>query len=541
MTARLIAGLITITIGVSYLFPASAAEAAASPSSVIQPGLWESRRGAAKETLSPVQSLAPTQSLLQTPDPVSAGFLPAPLRDIPYKHGDIVKVNLAKNPRAPFVLLVQDARKAERVQRSIAGSLAHIQSRMKGQRLLVGLEGFEGAYDLNLYRAQRKNLAQREVWDELVAKSLISGAEYFGLTADNEPVLWGAETGDLYKASFDAFQYGPEAEKDAQRWIASMRSDLDQVKALIFPDDLMKLDRLNVRYESGEISLSDYLKFFSRLPDVGAGKYPEVEKYLALMQAEKGMDVKKVEEDRARLMKHFSTALNAPELKQLVEMSFAHRVGRIGAAQYYGYLRSLMTVSRAEAKRFPELNNYIQYALMSERINPAALSENVRALRDACIARLAKTPTQREAAALTAALSTVQKLVAQSLTAGEWSEYSRSQEQARQLPVSVLLLKERVERMFRGSSSVKTGSKSAAKKPGVSNLSGYNELLSAYEGFYGAAQPRKKALADNFVRQVRQQPGAEVSVMIAGGFHSAQLSEELESRGVSYAVFRPRF
>ncbi len=520
----------------AHAAPVSAAPVA-QPAPSVQPGLWESRRSAAQDLLAPSQPQIPTSVLLQTPDAVSAGFLPDPLRALPYKHGEIVKVGVSQSPNAPFVLLVQDARKSASAQRSIAGVLNHIQARMKSQRLFVGLEGFEGAYDINLYRAQRANLAQREVWNELIDKSLISGAEYFGLIADNEPVLWGAENAALYKQSFDAFQYGAEAEKDARRWIETVRADLDRVKSLTFGDELFQLDSLSAKFEAGEAGPAEILKFLRGMPEVSSGKYPEVEKYLALMQAEKEFSVNKVKEERDRVMKDLTDRLSRPELQQLLDLSFAHRVGGIGAGQYYAHLKVLLLAAGLKMSQYPAFSNYVQYALMSERIHPAVLSAGIRSLVNACSARLAATADQRQAVELTAQLRKVQKLVSLELSAEEWGEYQRSKEKISQLPVAAVLLKYNVERRYRGLAAL---SRERSKKPSIVNLSGYTELLSAYEGFYAAAQPRKQALAENFVREIRGRARAEVSVLVTGGFHTAALAEALEARGISYAIFRPR-
>ncbi len=544
ISARIDAGIlksiIVISLSLSALVPA--AHAAPVAQSGLQPGLWENRRAAVKDLLAPSISIPASSlnsaSVLPQDLKGAAGFLPTPLHNLPFQYGEIVEVNVSHRPEAPFVLLVQDARKSVAAQRGIAGALTHIQSHMEAQRLFVGLEGFEGRYDINLYRAQRDNLAQREVWNELLGKSLISGAEYFGLTAKNEPILWGSENNELYKKSFDAFQYGPETEKDARRWIEAMRADLERVKMLIYGDELLQLDALTARFESGEAGPGELLKFLKGMPEISKGKYPEIEKYLALMQAEKEFGAEKVKAEREKIMKALASKLKPADLQQLVELSFAYRVGRIGAVPYNAYIKSKIQSAGLDLKQYPAFSGYMQYSLMAERINPNALTAGIRSLAGACAARLATTADQRQAVELTSLVRKVQKLVTLGFTAEEWQDYNRSREKIAQLPVSVLILRDNVERRYRGLASLPRNA--AAKKPAVSNLSGYAELLAAYEGFYAAIAPRRQALVHNFTREVSQQAPAELSVLVTGGYHTAAIAESLAARGISYAIFRPR-
>ncbi len=498
-----------------------------------------------------LQSQATARAKSAPADSLS-GILPAPLRGLPYSCGEIVKVNLSKDADAPFVFLIQDASKTNEAQRSIVGALSHIQAEMNGSSLLIGVEGSKGAFDTNQYRAQKSARAQREVWETLMNKSLISGAEYFSLTADKAPLLWGVEDESLYLNSIAADLHGSQAKEEALAWIGRMNADLNDVKSRIFDQDVRRFDELSRKFEQRQIGLTEYLKYFNGSIEINSGKYPEIEKYFALLQIEMDLDFKKVGESRGRLIKTLASKLKPGELQWLLEMSVAYRLGRVSYSQYYAFLKNLMSTAGVQINQYPDFYDYIYYVFMAEKINLPELSVNIIALKNATIERLSQTPGQREAFALSEALEKVEKLMNRELTPDEWAAYNRSQEKMHQLPVSILLLKERVDTQFDSiaklvvtqpvknfSRAVMAVSPAPKNQPRDKDLNAYSRLLTTFESFYNASERRNKALADNFLSKVRETEAPEIAVLIAGGFHTPALSEALESRNISYAIFRP--
>ena len=65
------------------------------------------------------------------------------------------------------------------------------------ENLLVGIEGSVGEYDLPKYRSLKNKEALEITADFLLSKSFINGPEFFGLTAEREPTLWGIEDESL--------------------------------------------------------------------------------------------------------------------------------------------------------------------------------------------------------------------------------------------------------------------------------------------------------------------------------------------------------
>ncbi len=492
---------------------------------------------------------------------VNAGNLPEPLLAVPYSYGEVIKAHQAKNPSAPFILLIQDAHQVEAAQRNIAQTLSHLQTKL-GRRLLVGLEGSSGAFDINQYRQLKNPKIQKEIWEVLIQKSLINGAEYFGLMAEREPLLWGVEDEKLYLDNVAAYRNGLEAREKTGPMIEAMSADLAAVKSRILTPELAKLDTLEGKFDKREITLAEYIRFFEGSPELNSGRYPELDKYLSLARVEKDLDFKSVESQRNELIGALTKKLKPADLNQLLQMSVSYRLGRIGYADYYRSLQAMLLNAKIDLKQYKSFNAYVQYVLMSERIDFNSLLDNLESIESAVIRRLAKTPEQKNVFDYASDLRLAGKMTRQELSPEDWKSYQSRKAGIVRLPENIRLLSEIVKtsgksvaalaveqpvknagRVLNFARSGNDGAQSASAAPVSGALAAgsgsFAQLLSAHEAFYAASHARNVALTDNLSAKIKEQSGG-FAVLIAGGFHTPGLEEEMSARGYSYAVFRPR-
>ena len=66
----------------------------------------------------------------------------------------------------------------------------------------------------------------------------------------------------------------------------------------------------------------------------------------------------------------------------------------------------------------------------------------------------------------------------------------------------------------------------------------YQTTLKAAETYYEAAQQRSVAMVNNLISRMGKTPG--YTVLVSGGFHTAEMAEALKARNMTYVVITPR-
>jgi hypothetical protein len=157
------------------------------------------------------------------------------------------------------------------------------------------------------------------------------------------------------------------------------------------------------------------------------------------------------------------------------------------------------------------MDAYVRYVLLSDAIDAQSLFNEIQGLENAGYNALAKTPEERQLAALSKQLTLIGKLLDFSLTPEEWKEYAAK----KALPVE------------------RNGG------PLESQVEGFRSQLSSFEAFYSAAQARDQAMTENLLKAMERH-SASSAVLVTGGFHSHGMDQLLTRSGVATVSFTPK-
>ena len=246
-------------------------------------------------------------------------------------------------------------------------------------------------------------------------------------------------------------------------------------------------------------------------------RFPHVSRFLEALEMERDMDLHRVEDDRTSLIRTLTGSLSRESLRALLEASLAYRAGRMTYGSYYTYLKTLCVTNKVSLSSHPAFDGYIRYVLLSEKIDPAALLDEVNLLKDAAIDFLARTPEQKEVLRMSEDLRLLERLESHDFTPADWKKYEE-----------------------RRKAVAAWGAEVDAESPAKVSLSG---LLKPFEDFYKVASARNRYLADNFLRGMGNAgagKGPAVTVLLAGGFHTTGLSQLLASRDISTVTIAPK-
>ena len=174
---------------------------------------------------------------------------------------------------SPRVFLVMDAHDVYSAQRNVARLLAHLGNQGK---MVVGVEGTSGAFDLEQHRGLLPGVGQAHLVDHLLKKGFLNGSEAYGLTAEHTPLLWGVEDEKLYDANVRAYRETLGLEGETHSALETLKKETLARQSKIFSAELLDLDREVQAQHEGRGDMGRYVKavFRGNLLSTGTSPHP---------------------------------------------------------------------------------------------------------------------------------------------------------------------------------------------------------------------------------------------------------------------------
>lgn len=451
--------------------------------------------------------------------PAAADQMPAWLTHLSLGQADLQRA-FAGNRSAPLVVLVQDAHGVASAQKNISRTLSQL-AQAAPQRLLIGIEGVTGPFDLADFRDATDPARQTAVTDHLLKKGFITGAEHFGFLAAQEPLLWGVEDEKLYEENVTAYRDSLPLQDGLVETLQDIEKRLAEAKPKTFTPTQQTLDDALAAYHAGRMDLLSYITALSGDNKSLTARFPETARLMEAATLEKSINFQQVEKERHTFLTALARRLDNAELSSLLNQSLAYRSGGTGFGAYYGYLRGLAKKHDLPLPLFPSLDRYIQYALVAERINHSQLFEEVDALKEAAMAQASQTQAQRELFSLAEDARLLGRLANHAFGPPEWRKFQSRRD-------GILSLPGRTNQLEQGLGLATSSS------PVVMALH-----VEPFERFYQAAMKRNQALVTRLMDKAKT-TGTTAAVLVIGGFHAPGVEELLRSRGASYITLSPK-
>lgn len=368
------------------------------------------------------------------------------------------------------------------------------------QRIIVGVEGARGAFNFLPYRSFPDKEITREIARYFLKESFISGPEYVGMTlglddetaGDNPSILfWGIEDEELYLRHVKSFKNALPVEKEAKSLHQDLKSSIHALKAKVFAKELKELDQKITEYHQGEIGLGEYLKHLTK------GKVPakssEISRFLQALSLEESMDYDQVERQRSELTKRLAGRLPKNELKNLVATSLSYRMGQLSYGAFYQYIKELCSAYGVSLSQWPQMERYIQYVLLSDKMKSELLFEEINDLEKRRINSLTKTEKEKALVELSKDLMLVGRLIGFSLSPEEWGSFQDRKQEIRKI----------VQRIQKLAHSIRKGEEKPEIRFDHRKASTLQDYLISFENFNEAAIVRDKVLVNNLLQKAR--------------------------------------
>lgn len=447
---------------------------------------------------SPFRSNIPSTDLLVSVAAVVSG------------HGTIRRRSDYRSNAAP-VIVVEDLHGHAEAQRNIARIIGALIERHPDARIAV--EGAAGTLDPSPFRSGDAAL-DREVAEALFNLDLIAGPDFAALLAPESARFVGAEDPALYRKNVAAVRTAMKSQPRARTVLNAGRAAVAALKERAYSPALKNLDALVTARETGAVGLGDFL---SRLASHAAA--PTVPRtsalgaFLAAHRLEREINFDVVETERDRLLRRFVERADPSALRGMLDASLALRGGDLTPAAFYADARRMMRQAGLPVERYAAFDAYISYLALVDGVDPEALFDAADRLEAALFDAVAETSEQRAVVALARDVRLAAGLIDLKLTPRHWAR-----------------LRDRTAAFVRFSERV-------AAVGGRVDLAGWSALFSGFAPFYETAMARDAALFENL------RDGADprrVSLLVAGGFHSAGIERRLRSARVPFLIVSPR-
>lgn len=424
--------------------------------------------------------------------------LPTNLSDlieaIPPQIGNIRGIDVEKYKSSEKIVFhIQDIHQNSEAQKHIAQAIENLLRENKVD--LVALEGAFEELPLPIFREFPFLKTLRTLAGIYLIKNEISGPIKAGLTTQhNIPAFIGIDDKTTYETNTTALK-ASQRFKDANKiWLTEELKNTIQQKEKTFSASLKAFDAVVQAYHQGDLSMGAYLKTLATYTHPSAS----IETFLKALDYEQRLNFDLVEKERTQLLMHLGSQLPTTESSTLLNFTIAFRGGDLDQADFYRYLETLCAKNGLALSQYPSMQRYIQYLLLSEKIDSQVLFTESKHLEDTITNELIKTAQEKELIKKSNFLVLANKLLEFSLTPNEWKEYKRHR-----------------------------------------NAFPRKDSLEPFERFYRAAEQRDSLMALNLLREM-DQTQSRIAVLVTGGFHSEGIKNKLKDAGVSTISFVPK-
>jgi hypothetical protein len=450
------------------------------------------------------------------PDNLPRGFAQQhkPLLKSLFAHGIISRISLpsdsASKFTAPTVVLVQDLHGQFEAQQNLGEILVSLVKTNK--KLLVGLEAATGAFKIDPYRRLSPATITQRVAAALLQDGRMGGAEYAAMTSPTPLELWGIEDPILYTANVASAKEALRLKSSALLWWDEMLKHYTTLETRLGADSLRTLRLRREEYASGTLSLAHYVESLTNTK-ANLDHLPNIDRFSKVLRLEKTIDFAALNKERGEIIGTFLSSMTPIERDVLLAYSMGVRDGSVTHTDFFGYLKQCLGRRPEAAGKFPQMERYVTYVALSERISREAFLTELRELEIDAANRTASTSSQAKLVKIDRALVLLHKLLDLKMTPMDWQEYSPG------------VGENLVDLMKELDSSI---------SPHVPPPN-----FAPFEDFCRLAIERNSAMVTRFLEKMRSTK-ARTAVLVAGGFHSEGLLKEFGGRGVGVLVVTPK-
>lgn len=388
----------------------------------------------------------------------------------------------------------------------------------------VFLEAGSGDLSLSFLRKYASKEKRLRAARSFLVRGKLQGGEYLDLTSDTPARLYGVEDMGLYAKSVELYRRSASRRARYEEYLRRIDAAAEALKSRFLNPMLLEFCATARRHREGEMSSAEYARFlWSRRAMTSAGEasdYPHLRTLVETLEKESRIDFGRAQEEQRRFMASLSEAR-----RRELSAASASKAEDVQKA-YFLTLADLLGGS----SEYPNLTAYVNYFKAAQTLDAQGVLNDERRLETDVIARLTVGDEERKLVAASAAAATLLKLCRLQMMPDEYEAYRKD--------ASALDIRELTG--FVNHLIIESG---ADPEKAVFLEDGYDELVKICESFYELTRERDVRFLENIERAWKELPAASdrgYSVLVTGGYHTADLKALLREKGISYVSVTPQ-
>ncbi|MCA9395991.1 MAG: VWA domain-containing protein, partial [Candidatus Omnitrophica bacterium] len=452
-----------------------------------------------------------------------------PAINIPAGLGTISESYRAQDDKSPHVWLIQDAHTNASGQESIAGIIEYLNTKYGIHS--VYMEGGSGDVSLSYLRGFSDERTRKRVAADYLKKGRINGAEYLDLASDLNLSLWGVEEPLLYDESLEIYR---EIVAERQRilgYLASIRSTVNQLKSDLYSPELALYDRLHRDYQDEKIQTGDFHRQIAEYLISAGGSldaFKELNLFNQAIRSENEIDFPAVTAEIERMLKILPEEKSAEIRSLFGRQKSGDATERNAFYEAAALLRSEIEKTDGSTggaeKNFP---NFYRYESYLNQIASGDISSLIREQSEAeqiVYELMTRSPDEK-------------KLYETDQSLGLLEQMARMKIQPKDYP---LMSKDKFSDLDRVSAAVNelVFRYDLEPKFTVFQQEDTKDFFYNVRTFYLLTMSRDRQFVLNILNH-QKFSGSKDIALLAGGFHTDNLTKLLKERQISYSLIVP--
>lgn len=445
---------------------------------------------------------------------------------VPSSWGTIKEIYKANSKE--IIVHIQDAHANYEAQTNIANIIDLL---VTDYGLTVaGVEGSVGKLNTDLYATFPDDSVRDMASEFLVRDGIFSGPEALVIKKGFEyPLkLYGIEDNQLYNNNLEAFKTSFPFKEEGLSYLSNLAGCLAQIKSELYNPQLVDIDAKQLAFDLKIMSLNDYCLYLnSKLAGKLniANKYPNLAMLLKAIEIEATLDFAKAEEERTKLLTELTNLLSEEDIRSLLDNGLAYKNEQMSAARYLGFVKEMALKSEIDFTQYANLDKYIVYAASYDQIKSFELFSEIEEADIALREIVYDSDAQRKLDLLVRGLKVMRRMVEIKMVNKDLAFYKQYQQEFK-VNNYLSFIKEQADKF-------------GIKVNIPTDIAYLDVYIPAWVDFYQVAGLRDDAMINNTLALVREN-NQKLAVMVAGGFHTNELTKKMKAQGVSYIVITPR-
>ncbi|MCL2144589.1 MAG: DEAD/DEAH box helicase family protein, partial [Endomicrobia bacterium] len=447
--------------------------------------------------------------------------------NLPYSYGKITSANFAGSDAV--VINIQDLHSHPDVQKNIS-KIIDLFDRKYGVNT-VYLEGAYGQVDTSWLSVSDRDLRET-ILESMLNSGRLTGAEYYSVISGRPKVIKGLENEKEYLGNLQRFGKILEFQDEITLIINSMSQDIDKLKETYYNRQQKKIEELSKEYYDGKVEAKKYFALIYKYTDrlgIDIYKYENIDAYKSLLANERNLDYKRISFELNALISSLKDLLPYQAYKLIVD----NTANFTEIDKLYVYLIKFAREHNINLEvNFPNLNRFLDYVDLSQKINPLELIKEEKKLIDEINEKFSADPGERNVVFMVSFQRYLKDFMSSKITSDDYRYYEENKEEFRNLWVRYIDNK-KIELLdeYRKVAEEFYEVNIARNKYFFDNIEGLEaiETLSGVNTDGDAAEQVIKSLKD----------AKNIYVIVTGGFHTDGVAEYLTERGVSSLTVTP--